>query len=88
MLTIDRPDAVVVPRRALVERNGGYAVFAIFSGSNGGTRVRYRPVEVGYAGTDEVEIVSGIESGERVVTFGQGLLKDGDLVNVVGGEGE
>ena len=88
VLTVDRPDAVIVPRRALLERNGGHAVFVLFSGSNGGTRVRYRAVETGYLGTDEAEILSGIDPGEKVVTFGQGLLKDGDLVNVVGGEGE
>jgi Trk K+ transport system NAD-binding subunit len=32
---------------------------------------------------DEVEIVSGLEAGERVVRFGQTLIEDGDRVTIV-----
>jgi hypothetical protein len=32
---------------------------------------------------DEVEIVSGLEAGERVVRFGQTLIEDGDRVKIV-----
>ncbi len=34
----------------------------------------------------EIEIVSGISEGARVVTKGQNFISDGDAVNVVGGE--
>jgi len=44
-----------------------------------------RPVQVGLAGNGSVEILQGVEAGERVVTAGASLLSDGVLTRVVGG---
>lgn len=35
--------------------------------------------------SDEVEVVSGLKSGDRVIEFGQTLVEDGDLVKIVRG---
>ena len=34
---------------------------------------------------DAIEVVSGVEAGERIVNKGAGFLKDGDLVSVSNG---
>ncbi|MBN1886307.1 MAG: efflux RND transporter periplasmic adaptor subunit [Candidatus Krumholzibacteriota bacterium] len=88
VLSVDRSGVIRIPRRALVDAPGGFRVFVLSSGPEEETRAGLRAVETGFTGTDEVEIVSGIEPGERVVVFGQSALKDGDLVKVVGGEVE
>ena len=44
-----------------------------------------RPVQVGLGGNGSVEILEGLEAGERVVTAGASLLSDGVLTRVVGG---
>jgi len=43
-----------------------------------------RNVEIGIAQGDKVEVVSGIKAGEKVVTAGQNLVKDGEIVKVSG----
>jgi multidrug efflux pump subunit AcrA (membrane-fusion protein) len=40
----------------------------------------FTPVEVGIHDGDNVEIVSGLKDGARVITVGAGALKDGDRV--------
>jgi RND family efflux transporter MFP subunit len=59
-ITVDqRPDQVMIPRRALFD---GDKVFVV---SNG--RARRRQVEVGYVSLTKVEIRKGIELGEYVI---------------------
>jgi membrane fusion protein, multidrug efflux system len=71
----ERDDAVQVPRAAV--REG--AVWVV--GEDGGaTR---RRVQVGLQSLDRVEIVSGVERGERVVVDGGALLSEGARVRVV-----
>ena len=62
---------VAAPASAIYEVNGAQAVFVqtetqIFS---------VRPVVVGAAGREDVEIISGLHDGDRVVTHGGLLLK-------------
>jgi multidrug efflux pump subunit AcrA (membrane-fusion protein) len=45
--------------------------------------VQRRRVETGMVNENAIEIVSGIQPGERVIEKGAGFLKDGDKVNVV-----
>jgi membrane fusion protein, heavy metal efflux system len=69
-------EVLAAPASAIYEVNGAKAVFVqtaprVFS---------LRPVVVGAAGHEEVEILSGVHSGERVVTHG-GLVLKALLVN-------
>ena len=41
-----------------------------------------RKVEIGIAQGDTIEVVSGIQAGEKVVIAGQNLVKDGEIVKV------
>ncbi len=68
------------PPRA--QGTGGNAPAA--GGANAGgpaaMTAKFTPVEVGIHDGDNVEIVSGIKDGTRVITVGAGALKDGDRV--------
>jgi multidrug efflux pump subunit AcrA (membrane-fusion protein) len=50
---------------------------------NGNDQVELRAVEVGLRGEEWIEILSGVEPGERVVTEGTRLLSDGARARVV-----
>ena len=39
---------------------------------------------LGYINTTHVEIVAGVQQGDRVVTTGIGSLKDGARIKIVG----
>lgn len=77
-----KPDAIAVPRNAIVERPGERGVFVV-----DGQAARYRKVEVGIQAPDRVEIVAGVREGERVVTTGSGALRDGDRIILPGAGG-
>ncbi len=65
ILTSKRENVVAVPGRALVQRDGVPHVRMIEEG-----HLVYRPVERGLRGSDGwVEIVSGLEPGERIITY-------------------
>jgi membrane fusion protein (multidrug efflux system) len=85
-LSGERRSVIRVPIDCLVERSGEAIVFAVEA--TGDTLIaRRRAVKIGLMTPDEVEIVSGLEAGDRVVRFGQTLLEDGDRVKIVrGGE--
>ena len=41
-------------------------------------------MEIGITQGDTIEVVSGIQAGEKVVTAGQNLVKDGEIIKVSG----
>ena len=70
--------AVTLPLQALVrDAQGVSTVFVWFADKN---RVYARRVETGTVYGREVEILSGLSGGERVVIAGQQLVHDGSLV--------
>lgn len=75
-------DAIVIPQEALVRTETGYIVFVVEESSQGAL-ARAREVEVGSAQENQVLILSGLETGERLVVVGQMSVADGDRVNVV-----
>lgn len=79
-LLVERREGVpVVPREAVTERAGQRVVFVL-----GGQRVGQRPVELGLGDDRVVEIVEGVEPGERVVVQGLETLADDTRVRVTG----
>jgi len=71
----------VVPLEAVVRdpQQEGFAVM-VAAGTGDSATVRLRPVVLGDAYGNRIAITKGVESGERVVTTGVSLLKDGDTV--------
>jgi membrane fusion protein, multidrug efflux system len=70
-----KPDAVVVPRTAVITVEGKTGVFV----ANNNT-AKFMPVETGIEQEEVVEVVKGIDEGTRVITTGAQALKDGDRI--------
>jgi HlyD family secretion protein len=78
-ILLDRGTASMLPLTSLVIQDGYNYVFVLKTDNT----VERRHVETGVVQDKLIEIVSGLQSGERVVVKGAGFLKDRDHVNVV-----
>ena len=76
----DRTDAVTVPATAITLRDGFTYIF-ILDDADQPTVTRKR-VQIGRRQNDRVELVSGIDKNDRVVTSGGAFLADGAVVRV------
>jgi membrane fusion protein, multidrug efflux system len=65
-------DAVVIPKRALVLESIGDTVYVLEDGV-----ARRREVSLGYDEADLVEVISGLQAGERVIVVGQDSVSEG-----------
>lgn len=74
-----KTDALLVPKRALMNTDNSQTVFVIDSEN----KVSRKQVHLGYQADNTVEILSGLALGDQVVIAGQSALKDDALVNVV-----
>lgn len=74
--------AITIPQQAVVVRDGFSYVFKL----NADQRVSQIKVQTGRRmkvdGSEQVEILSGINSGTQIASSGVGFLNDGDLVKV------
>ena len=68
---------VLVPKAAVRKADGKSIVFVVKD-----DKVERRAVSVGLEQGDQIEVVSGVTAGERVVIDGPPTLKDGDKVKV------
>jgi RND family efflux transporter MFP subunit len=71
------PAGVVVPKTAVRSADGKAIVFVLKE-----DRVERRAVRIGLETGDQVEVISGVSAGERVVIDGPATLKDGDKVRI------
>ena len=74
--------AVVVPVSALRKGPSGDHVFVLAAGKDGKPRSQVRKVLVGPVLGDEIVILDGLKSGERVATSGSFKLRDAALVAI------
>ncbi|SMB89864.1 RND family efflux transporter, MFP subunit [Thermanaeromonas toyohensis ToBE] len=74
-------NAVLVPKNAVVKRGAQDIVFTVEEG-----RAVGRPVTLGIADSEKVEIKEGLAAGTPIVVKGQDFLSEGQLVEVVKGE--
>jgi multidrug efflux pump subunit AcrA (membrane-fusion protein) len=72
---------ISIPEDAVVENRGITVAYVVPEGT---TRVSMREIETGVSVDGEVEIKSGLESGDAVVVQGQQFLTDGASVRVIG----
>lgn len=73
-----KPDAMLVPASAIVSRGGGEGVYVVAEST-----VVLRTVTPGLTAEGRIEIVEGLEVGDRVVTLGANLLRDGARIRDV-----
>lgn len=72
-----RKDVVKVERGPFVEQSGGRYAWVV----NGSTATR-RPVQFGVSSLGEVEIIQGLQPGEKVVVSGTDLFGDAERVSI------
>jgi HlyD family secretion protein len=77
-IAVESKPVLTVPLRALVWREAKAHVFKVGSDS----LVSLTEVRIGRGATDKVEVLWGVDVGDRIVTQGAGFLNDGDAVNV------
>jgi HlyD family secretion protein len=77
------PDALLVPMSALLRREAVEFVFVLRQDERGIIRASAREVRTGLESLEEVQIVSGLAEGERVVVEGNAFLEEGEPVRVV-----
>ncbi len=79
----NRTSTLLVPLSAIVQaRDGKYGVFTV-SESSAGEVARLHGVEIGAVTGTEISVVKGVEVGDRIITTGANLLKDGQPVEVL-----
>ena len=71
-------NALQIPRSAIIEDQGVASVFVVE-----GDRAVRRTIETGYSNRGMVEVTSGLQEGEQVVTVGQASLKQDSRVSVI-----
>jgi len=79
VFAIGQSEALTAPTPAIVVRDGNNFVFVV----DADNKAAARQVQTGRRVGERVEIVEGLQAGERVAVQGAGFLNDGDLVKVV-----
>ena len=79
IVTESHEDAVVIPRRFVLTRQNRKVVFVEEEG-----RAQMRDVELGLEGPEQVEILEGLEAGERLITSNYETLRPRTRVRVTG----
>jgi RND family efflux transporter MFP subunit len=83
-ILLEQSAANMVPLSSIVTQDGYTYVFVVTDKQ----LAARRRVETGTVRDKQIEIVSGVQPGERIVDKGAGFLKDGDHVRVVLGSPE
>lgn len=79
-------NAPVLPREAIIYRDGLPYVFVLQAGEGDLAKVAQQRINIGTQQGDLVEVTGGLEPTARVVLRGAGFLGDGDLVRVASGQ--
>lgn len=74
----EHPDALLVPKTAIVEEDNAVSVFVVND-----SIARQRSVATGYSNGDRIEITDGLTDGEQVVISGQTALRDSARVEII-----
>jgi HlyD family secretion protein len=77
VLIEEKPDVLMLPRGSFVENEGGRAAYVM----DGDVAVR-RPIQLGATSVSAVEILSGLQPGEKVVIAGTDAFEDAQRVLV------
>lgn len=73
-----RPDAVLVPKRAIIYEDDRAVLYTVVEG-----KAKRVTVGLGYADRDRVEARSGVQAGDAVIVFGHRGLQDGAPVRTL-----
>jgi membrane fusion protein, multidrug efflux system len=73
-----KPDALQIPRTAILDSEGPPKVFVVKGG-----KAAERAVKLGLSNGAWIEVTEGLEDGDQVIVVGQGAVKPGAAVRVV-----
>jgi HlyD family secretion protein len=73
----------MIPNGAFFNDTGGSWIFVVDRGGNSATR---RQVQLGRRNSDFIEVLSGLNPGERVITSSYSGLTDKNQLNFSSGE--
>jgi HlyD family secretion protein len=79
----DASKALLVPNGAFFNDTGGSWVFVVDKSGNGATK---RPVQLGRRNSDFIEVLSGLQPGDRVITSSYSGLTDKDRLTFSSGD--
>jgi multidrug efflux system membrane fusion protein len=80
---VEQKTSVLIPLSCIVQSpDGKYGVFMV-SPSGTGEIARLRTVEIGAVNGSDITVTSGLATGDRIITDGANLLKDGQRVEVL-----
>ncbi|MDO4540730.1 MAG: efflux RND transporter periplasmic adaptor subunit [Syntrophomonadaceae bacterium] len=83
MATESRSGVLAVPVNAVVQQTGSSVVYVVDEEN----RARAVEVTTGLKDQEYIEILSGLKTGQQVITQGNTLVSNGTLVKVTGAEG-
>jgi len=78
LVTAEKKDVVVIPIRSLIRADSANIVYVVKDDT-----ARKRELALGIREGERVEVTSGLEAGENLVTTGQEMLTDGAEVVIV-----
>jgi RND family efflux transporter MFP subunit len=79
LVTNTRLNVPVIPRVSVINTYGSWIVFIV----DDNNIARRREISLGLENENYVEILDGLETGDKVVSAGQNFLTDGDPVRIV-----
>ncbi len=74
-------DQVVIPQTSILRDENGSSVYLAVDSAEG-TVTERRAIQLGPSYQGRTVVTSGLESGDRVITTGQTLVAEGDLVEI------
>ena len=76
----DKKNTLVVPKNAVIDFENKRGVWM----PNDENRAKFVPVELGIEGTDQIEILSGLNEGDKFVTTGAAAVRNNDQLLIAG----
>lgn len=77
-----REDVLVVPRNAILEEGDDIGVYVVVEADEYTWKVEFRSIETGLSQDGKLEVIEGLEEGDRVITAGHGEVGPGDEVRL------
>ena len=78
IITDTRPEALLIPKRAVVYEGGERYIYTVVE-----NRAAKQRLDAGFEDVESIEARSGLKAGTLVIVVGQNGLKDGALVRIV-----
>ena len=83
IVTAERKNVLLIPVDGILSKGSKSYAFVVENG-----KARKRPLQLGLQEGSMVQVVSGLQEGEKIITIGKEMVKDGTEVAIQGGENQ